>query len=128
MIHLKLNHNEVIVMDKKTLDTLMKLGFVDKGDLFERKVFGEMAVISIEFKYDSKIPLKVIEITIKATSEWSEFQPEICVNFDDCLKKYDDIAYHYETQYSQYKHDIAKGRGFPTRGINPDKLIKSDEI
>lgn len=114
------------MVDSKSIDTLIKLGFSDKGDVFERKVFGEMATIIIEFKYHSNA-LK--EITIKATSEWSDFKLEsFGTDFKKCLEKYDEMAYHYETQYAQYLHDLKKGRGFPDRTICPDQLIKSEEL
>lgn len=107
---------------KKQLDILIKLGFADNGDIFERKVFGEMATITIDCSKSWDKP------TIKAKSDWSDFNPVDCKSFEECLAHYDNMAYHYETQYAQYKHDLGRGRYQADRTIKPDNLIKSDEI
>ncbi len=104
------------------IDILTKLGFSDKGDIFERKVFGYMATIIIDMSKSWDQP------TIKANSDWSDFKLHACQSFEECLTQYDDMANHYETQYSQYKHDLKRGRYEADRTISPDTLLKSTEV
>jgi len=106
---------------KQQIDILIKLGFKDNGDIFERKVYGEMATITIDCSQSWDKPI------IKADSEWSDFKPVHCKNFEECLTHYDSMAYHYETQYAQYKHDLGRGRYQADRSIKDDKLLTSEE-
>ena len=111
-------------MDKNQLDILIKLGFTDQGDVFKRKIFGNMATIIAHFIYENNILKK---IKVSAESEWSEFSVKDC-NFNQFLEYYDEMVYHYETQYSQYIHDLKRGRYSSDSSIKPDKILKSSDI
>lgn len=114
---------------KNVIELLTKLGFRDKGDFFERNLYGVMAKVVVDCSKSYESP----KITID--SDWGipDNYPKTCKDFNDLKESWDDIAHFYQTQKQQCISDQQRAKAEGWRMADPginlnDKVLFTEDV